>query len=41
MKEVLCPKWGRCKATVNCPLRDRMEGFDVYVLGECPGTKLG
>jgi hypothetical protein len=41
MEKILCPKWGRCKATSHCPLAKRMEGWDVYVFGECPGVRKG
>lgn len=44
--KVLCPKWGRCKATKKCPLEEynwkhRNEFghfvplFDVYVYSKC------
>lgn len=44
MKEVICPKWGRCKATKRCPLTKNFSTypkFDVYVLGDCIGEKKG
>lgn len=42
-QEVLCSRWGRCKATTECPMKDIIldSVFDVYVLGECIGLKQG
>ena len=35
--KVLCPKWGKSKATKTRPLKKvhRESGFEVYVRGEC------
>lgn len=39
---ILCPRWGRCKATKNCPLKGMIqnnESYIVYVKGWCAGIK--
>lgn len=34
--KVLCPKWGRCKATQKCPLEKyKVDLTNVYVYGKC------
>jgi len=40
--EVLCPKWGHCKATKKCPLSkpEESELFTVYVYGKCANSNV-
>lgn len=32
--KILCPRWGRCKATKKCPL-SKEEQKKVFVFGKC------
>lgn len=44
MKEMICPRWGRCKATKQCPLQKtfkEMCNLKVMVLGKCIGYEKG
>lgn len=43
-EEILCIRWGKCKATTNCPLRNTILFGDIpklYVLGKCVGSATG
>ena len=42
MKELLCPKWGKCKATKKCPIQKSINNtlLRVYVLGKCANEEV-
>lgn len=39
--KILCPRWGRCKATKKCPLsKEAQKKKGLYVFGECANKEV-